>query len=171
MKIARLTRILGGLLLLCCITTQASAQFRTLVPIASPKSQADAMPEGAVAVEEFSPIPRSVVEPQLEMILAKWNTPEMASTLSDQFYDRTRLLDLVNTEIPRDARLRVLSLQNVRTLQQYELPAANSESPAKVSIVSATARTQLEFNSPTGLVRLPGTNEFILKVTQPAPRN
>ena len=39
-----------------------------------------------------------------------------------------------------------------------------------VSVVSATVRTQLEFNSPElGFVRRPGTSEFILEIRTPAP--
>ena len=75
----------------------------------------------------------------------------------------------MDTLVPRDAILSVQSVQGIQTLQQYLMPADEGED--LVSIVSATVRTQLEFNNPsTGFVRLPGVNEFVLQVTQPAPR-
>lgn len=160
---------LCGLLLSGWIAGQASAQFRTHTPIASPKSDARSLPDNALPVAKVVPVPREIVEPQLERIIAVWNTPAMAQTLADEFFDRTRLLDAVDTEVPRDAKLRFQSLQAVQTLQQYRVPEAAGQVSRRVSIVSATARTQLEFNSATGLVRLPGTNEFIMRVTQPEP--
>ncbi|RME32891.1 MAG: hypothetical protein D6786_09245 [Gammaproteobacteria bacterium] len=137
-------------------------QFRQLAPIATPR-QAATLPEGAVPVATVRAVPRNRVETLLRGVLAKWNTGQMAQTLSPEFFDRTRLLDAVDGLAPRDATLRLLSLQGVQTLQQYELDGK------QVSIVSATARTQLEFNSPaSGFVRRQGVNEFILKITSPA---
>jgi len=155
------------LLALVGIPSQAR-QFRLLTPIATPETQGANLPTGAVALEQRQPITRGQIEPLLRDLVSKWNTGEMASTLSDRFYDASRLLDVMDTGVPRDAKLRIQSIQGIQTLQQYLMPADNDRQ-SLVSIVSATARTQLEFNSSTGLTRLPGTNEFILKVTQAAP--
>ena len=93
----------------------------------------------------------------------------MESILADSFYDKSRLLDVMDTQVPRDARLSIQSIQGIQTLQQYRVPDAGGRD-SLVSIVSATVRTQLEFNSTNGFVRLPGTNEFLLKVkTAAAP--
>jgi hypothetical protein len=163
--------VVGCLLQFGWFVNPALAQFRSFTPIASPRSYVSGLPAGTVAVEQLVPLRRSEIESRLEKIIEQWNNPGMAATLAEEFYDRTRLLDAVNTDIPRDAKLRILSIQSVRTLRQYQVPAMNGEAEINVSIVSATARTQLEFNSPTGFVRLPGTNEFILRITKPAPRN
>ena len=93
----------------------------------------------------------------------------MAETLSEQFYDKSRLLDVVQTGVPRDATLKIQSIQGIQTYQQYIVPSSDGGRGEMVSIVSVTVRTQVEFNSPTGFTRLPGINEFILEVTQAAP--
>ncbi len=150
--------------LLLALSCQVQArQFRQLAPIATPAAAARALPEGAKPVTDPRPLPRGQVERLLRGVLAKWNSAGMAQTLAPEFYDRTRLLDTVDRLAPRDATLRLLSLQGIQTLQQYELDGR------RVSIVSATARTQLEFNDPTlGFVRRQGVNEFILRITTPA---
>lgn len=153
---------------LFCSITQAR-QFRQIVPIATPVKTTSALPEGAIAVENPQQLDRATVETAVNEVLSKWNTPDMQSTISEQFFDKVRLGDAVDTLVPRDATMSVQSIQGVQTLQQYILP--EPEGNNLVSIVSATVRTQLEFNNPEqGFVRLPGVNEFILKVSQPAPR-
>jgi len=161
----RLHRTALGLVLLATAMVLAgnapARQFRQVAPIARPR-QAAPFPAGAVPVARPRAVPRNKVETLLRGVLAKWNTGQMAQTLSPQFFDHTRLLDAVDGLAPRDATLRLLSLQGVQTLQQYELDGK------RVSIVSATARTQLEFNNPaSGFVRRQGVNEFILRITTP----
>ncbi len=167
MKPTRTTSTLLVCSVLLATVVPAFAQFRSFTPIASPEHEAKAIPDGTVPVEKVIPVPRALVEPKLEAIIDKWNTPQMADTLAEEFFDRSRLLDTVNTEVPRDAKLRFQSLQSVQTLQQYRVPSATPLVSERVSLVSATARTQLEFNDGNGLVRVPGTNEYILKITQP----
>ena len=72
--------------------------------------------------------------------------------------------------VPRDAKLRIQSVQGIQTLQQYIKPGSGTSRGELVSIVSATVRTQLEFNSSTaGFVSRTGTNEFLLEITTAAP--
>ncbi len=152
---------MAGLLVLS--SGSPARQFRQLAPIATPTTTARALPEGAKPVANPRPLPRARVERLLRGVLAKWNGAGMTQTLAPEFYDRSRLLDTVDRLAPRDATLRLLSLQGVQTLQQYQ------QGDRRVSIVSATARTQLEFNDPTlGFVRRQGVNEFILRITTPA---
>jgi len=169
---SNLTGITKLILFVCLLSLVGSPsqarQFRLLAPIASPEDPAAQLPAGAKPVEEVQPISRQEVEPMLRKVIEQWNTGEMSTTLSDQFYDKSRLMDVVSTGVPRDAKLRIQSIQGIQTLQQYQMPAENDKKNL-VSIVSATARTQLEFNTSAGLQRRVGTNEFILKITQPAP--
>ncbi len=137
-------------------------QFRQFDPIPTPQQQSKVLPQGAVASETLRPIPKQLVEPQLRALIKKWNSPAMKETLAAEFYDRSRLLDAVDGIVPRSAILRLQSIQGIQTLQQYSIPDENK----RVSIISATARTQLEYNGSSGFIRLPGTNEFILKVTE-----
>ncbi len=89
--------------------------------------------------------------------------------LATNFYDKSRLLDALNTNYPRDAKLRILAVQGVQTLAQYVQAGAGGVEQL-VSRVSVTARTQVEFNDPrTGAQRLEGTNEYILLFTEPTP--
>ncbi len=160
------------LVLFFCLLSLAGSpsqarQFRNLTPIESPGTKEN-LPEGAIPVKQAQPLSRSDVEPLIRDVIEKWNSSEMSATLSDQFYDKSRLMDVVSTGVPRDAKLRIQSIQGIQTLQQYQMPAENDRKNL-VSIVSATARTQLEFNTSAGLQRRVGTNEFILKITQLAP--
>jgi hypothetical protein len=71
--------------------------------------------------------------------------------------------------VPRDAVLRVLGVQGVQTLEQY-VQADDSGQAMLVSRVSATVRTQVEFDDPAaGFQRREGTNEIVLLVKEPAP--
>ena len=145
-------------------------QFRLLSPIASPEQNGTAIPKGTIAVDNIQPLSREDVEPLIRDLLSQWNTAEMASTLSDSFYDKSRLLDVMDTGVPRDAKLRVQSVQGIQTLGQYINPGEGDERGELVSIVSATVRTQLEYNNASGsFVSQTGTNEFILQVKTAAP--
>ena len=156
-------------LTLVCSSVLHARQFRQILPIATPNKSVSSLPEGAIAVEKPQQLDRGTVETAVNAVVSKWNTGDMQSTLDDSFFDKARLGDAVDTLVPRDATMIVQSVQGVQTLQLYIMP--QTEGDDLVSIVSATVRTQLEFNSAeTGFVRLPGVNEFILKVSQPAPR-
>jgi hypothetical protein len=144
-------------------------QFRGFAPIAEPESRAAAMPPAARATTTRA-LPRDTVEHAVREVIASWNTAQMDEFLAAEFNDRTRLLDALDTRAPRDASLRVQSVQGIQTLQQVEVPGADGARGQIVSLVSATVRTQLEFTSAQGaLVRRPGVNEFILKISIPAP--
>ncbi len=161
-------QLAAGTTLLLAVATAGAAlaqNFRAIQPIASPDVQL-ALPEGAVPVENPTPVPRKVVETKLRKIIERWNSPRMAQTMADSFYDKSRLLDAVEANVPRDAQLKLQSIQSVRTVQQYMSEPSEYGPQTRTSIVSAVAQTQLEFNSPTGFVRLPGVNEFILRITE-----
>lgn len=169
-KHIRLTVILS--LLAGCLfgTTINAHQFRSLNPIATPSDHKQESDGHNLSVEEIEPVDREVVENSVRDLISKWNTAEMSSTIADSFFDKSRLMDNMDSIVPREAKLRVQSIQGIQTVQQFIEPAQNSERNNLVSIVSVTVRTQLEFNDPTlGFVRRNGTNEFILKVTQAAP--
>ncbi|HKK15254.1 MAG TPA: hypothetical protein VJ981_01005 [Gammaproteobacteria bacterium] len=145
-------------------------QFRQMVPIATPEFTGANLPEGAVPVKQVKPLDRSAVESMLRGVLEKWNAPGMSETLAQEFYDTSRLLDAMDTIVPRDATLKLQSIQGIQTLQQYLMPGGDGGGDEIVSIVSVTARTQVEFDKPgAGFVRLPGVNEYVLKITEAAP--
>ena len=169
---SKVTSLLIILFLVSTFVLKADArQFRQINPIASPINARSVLPDGAKAVKVSQAVDREQIAGAVNQLLSKWNNGELESTLSEEFFDKSRLIDAVDTVVPRDATLRVQSIQGVQTLQQYLVPSEEAEGREDlVSIVSATVRTQLEFNDPAeGYVRRQGVNEFILKVTQPAP--
>lgn len=162
-------RILLPLILIVFMSVQPGSQarqFRSLIPIATPSQVSTRMPEGGIPVQQVRQMDRGMVESAVRQVVEKWNTPDMSRVLADEFYDSSRLLDNMDTLVPRNATVRLQSLQGIQTLQQYVVPGEGGGGDKVVSIVSATALTQVEFEQPGGgFVRLPGTNEYILKIT------
>lgn len=169
MNLSALASFAGVLALLLVLGISASPsageEFRVVKPIATPKVSAP-LPAGAKRVKERKPVDLQKLADAIKDIMASWNTPKLASKLSDTFYDKSRLLDALNTKVPRDARLSILSIQGIQILDQYVTPGQSGAPDTYVSTVSATVRTQIEFNDPVnGFQRIEGTNEYILKVT------
>jgi len=165
----RMMVILIIFMMLGFIGSSQARQFRLMTPIATPEEPNAQLPDGVMSVENVQPVPREEVETLVKEVIEKWNTPEMESTLSEQFYDKSRLMDVVETGVPRDATLRIQAIRGIQTVQQYIVPNPDKGRNEVVSIVSATVQTQLEFNTGTGFTRFPGTNEFILKVNSAVP--
>jgi hypothetical protein len=140
----------------------SAADFRPFNPIPTPNAK---LPPGAKFVTKPMPVDVREVEKAVEKIMSAWNTPNLDAKLGNDFYNKSRLLDTVNTNVPKDAKIRLLSIQGVQTLNQHIAPDAGNGGSLLVSMVSAIARTQVEFNDPTrGFQRGEGTNEYILRV-------
>jgi hypothetical protein len=150
-------------------TSAAFAQeVRQLDRIPTPDA-AMTLPPGARAVVSLRPVPAALVEAAVKRLAASWNTPALGARLAPNFYGREQLLDTLQARVPRDAVLRVLGVQGVQTLEQY-VQADDSGQAMLVSRVSATVRTQVEFDDPAaGFQRREGTNEIVLLVKEPAP--
>ncbi len=161
---------LAAVLIISVQPYSQARQFRSLIPIETPNRAAAGMPDGARPVEQVQQLDRRLVTSAVRQVVEKWNTPEMSQVLADEFYDSSRLLDNMDYLVPRNATIRLQSIQGVQTLQQYIVPGDDGGRGKVVSIVSATARTQVEFEQPgAGFVRLPGVNEYILKITTREP--
>lgn len=115
---------------------------------------------------DYQPVPVSLVKQQVEGLVSRWNTPEMQQDLAASFRDSQRLMENMDVVVPRDATLRLMSVQGVQTLKQFKRPAEDGQPARRVSVVSATVSTQLEYQSPSGFVRLPGVNEFVLEISE-----
>lgn len=148
-----------------CFSVAHARQFRQLQPIASPNSIV-LHKQGIKPVERVEQLSRKEIEPHIRDLLNNWNTQQMADSISDQFFDKSRLMDAVDTVVPRDAKIRLQSIQGIQTLQQYIQPSSQNGSYDRISIVSATVQTQVEYNGTNGLVRLQGRNELLLEVIQ-----
>jgi hypothetical protein len=136
-------------------------EFRVIKPI----NAASVLPEGAQAPPLFKPVARELVGQAVDKLMESWGSPQMQDYLSNNFFDKDRLTDVIDTLVPRDAVIRILSVQGVQTVQQWEEPAPDDlESMLLVSRVSVVVRTQLEYTRPDGVLETkPGTTEYILK--------
>jgi hypothetical protein len=136
--------------------------FRAFNPIPTPNAK---MPPGTTPVTKPIPVDAREVEKAVEKIIGAWNTPNLDTKLGSDFYNKSRLLDTMATNVPKDAKIRLLAVQGIQTLNQHIAPDPLNGSSLLVSMVSATARTQIEFNDPVrGFQRGEGTNEYILRV-------
>ncbi len=141
-----------------------SAQYRSLKPIASPTT----LPENAVRPPRLQPVQRNVIEYVVRRFADSWNTGKMADFIDPDFWNKNRLLDTLMTDAPRDARLRILSIRNTQTLNQYIVPKPQGRAH-QVSEVSVVVNTQIEYNdSQDGFQKIEGVNEFIIKIIQKA---
>ncbi|MEZ5568602.1 MAG: hypothetical protein R3E54_09735 [Halioglobus sp.] len=161
---------LGAMVLAVMLSSFGSSstarEFRTLNEIHT----AALLPDGAAAVEHFIPVDQGLVNDAVNQIMQQWSTPQMQAYLSKDFYDASRLEDVLDTVVPRDALVRILTVGGIQTLQQFQERDAATGKAVRVSRVSVTVRTQLEYNDPaTGLVTLPGTTEYILKFRELLP--
>jgi len=128
-------------------------------PIARPAAR-PALPDGAVRVSPPIPLTREQVERAVHRVAEAWGNRQLDKVLAPQFRDREKLVDALETKVPRDATLRVTAIQGWQVLDQYR------KDGALVSRVSVTVRTQLEFNDPAaGFQARDGTNEYVLTLT------
>lgn len=160
----RLYLLIAVLIPLSFTSILSAAEFRTFKPIPIPAS----VLSPATEQQSFVPVNQAKVKNAVERLMEAWNKPQLTKMVSERFYDKDRLVDAVNTKAPRDAKIRVLSIQGIQTLQQET--KKHPKQPDRmlvVSRVSVTVKTQIEFNDPVnGFQRREGTNEYILRVTQ-----
>ncbi len=156
-QIAYITAV--ALVACLCMTQPTQArEFRALNAISAPAQ----LPEGAVAVDNFQPVDARIVDKTVKQLVGSWNSKDIEKHLGKDFYDKARLQENIQSSIPRDAKLNLLSVQGQQTLQQYE------QDGVRVSRVSVIVNTQIEFNHPTaGFQRFPGRTELVFKIKQP----
>ena len=139
-----------------------ASELRHIRPIPTP----GVPPRKALPPEKIKPVPRELVEDAVKELIQAWNNNNLEEVLSEDFYDKDLLLDAMSEKVPRDAELRILSIQGIQTLSQH-VEVEPSGEKWLVSTVSATVRTQVEFNDPdTGFQRREGTNEYIFLVKE-----
>jgi len=117
-----------------------ASEFRKITPIFSNQRSDD---ENINAVQ-IKPVDRSIVEAALQSLIDSWNQLNLEEKLSDEFYDKTLFLDTIQEKVPLDAQLRILSIESIRTINQY-LESNSKDQIIIVSTVSALVRTQIEY--------------------------
>lgn len=152
------TRACFAMLAALAAGTAAAQETRVFRPIARAQ-QLLALPDGAVRFTPPLPVPRAVVESAVAVVLQNWNGRSLDQVLSPTYSQRQELLDALQTRVPRDASLRLVSLQGYQVLDQYRL------GDRLFWQVSVTVQTQLEFNDPSGGFQARGgTNAFVITV-------
>jgi hypothetical protein len=151
-------------LFLVIIANLSAGEFRRIQPIPTPLTTSIKGAKPTAKIKEIDP---QKAESYTRKILQSWNSEKFKKYISSDFYEKSRLFDSMTdpTKVPKDARINVLSIDSVQTLNQYERNSSNGKEI--ISIISVTATTQIEFNDPQrGFRRLEGTNEYIIKVTE-----
>lgn len=121
-------------------------------------------------VAKIIPVERRLVKKVVKDILSKWNTPGFKKALSSDFKDKEQLVDSIQQNVPRNAKLRLLAIESVQTLSQAREGTPGGQG-VLVSRVSVVVRLQLEFNNPIiGFQRLDGRNEMIINIRQSLAR-
>lgn len=153
-------RLLPALAATLALAVANAQEGRTFNPIARPAAR-PALPDGAVRVSPPIPLAREDVERAVSRVAEAWGSRRLDQVLSPRFRDGQKLIDALETKVPRDASLRVTAIQGWQVLDQHR------QGGALVSRVSVTVRTQLEFSDPAaGFQARDGTNEYVLTITQ-----
>ncbi|NLI75004.1 MAG: hypothetical protein GX442_01020 [Candidatus Riflebacteria bacterium] len=186
--------VLLALLLILVITAggllpAAWAEFRSMQPIATPRqtwsqeAAGDAAAAGApptavrptpevekLAQEARSRAPQLAREAMQRLVLS-WNQGDAARHLSSDFVDRERFLTSWDGQVPRDARVRLLSVEGVQPLDQDNRLEGSPPTLLHVNTrISVRATTQVEYNDPQrGFQRREGRNEYIFRIRQRIP--
>ena len=146
------------LFLACLAVPPADArEARRMTTIARP----GALPADAQRPARFQPIAREAVEQAVRAVAEAWNTGRLSDLLAADLQGGSQLQDTLAAVLPRDARLTVLSVQGVSTVDQY------LQGGKRLSTMLAVVRTQVEFNDPrVGYRRLEGLNEWYFRVEE-----
>ena len=168
--LATVRKLCALLVLVCAALAPPDLQaqgFRFIQPIMVPDAQLrDAMQKGlqlrGSAIPGQRQVPREVVEEAVRKIYAAYNTPDFRQYLSERFYDPERLTDAINEKVPREARLRLISINSAQTVSQQ--PAKDEEGRDVVeSLVMVVVKAQMEFTSVAGFQRREGESEIVLR--------
>lgn len=128
----------------------------------NPRFQSTTKPTQQIIVE---PVDDEAIRIAIMQLGQDWNNGQLDKWLDPTFYDRERLLDTISQDVPRDAKLRILSVSSIRTIEQNTVPRGDNKL-LRSSTVSAIIDHQIEFNDPSaGYQRLTGRSEFLFKVT------
>lgn len=116
-------------------------------------------------IAQLPPFDKKAVQKAVHELASAWNEGTLSEYLDPGFYNKEKLLDAISKSVPSDATLRILNVRNVKQLK--ESVQQTGKAVERISSVSATVETQIEFDDPlTGFQRLPGTSEFIFMITE-----
>ncbi|PIR00326.1 MAG: hypothetical protein COV66_07535 [Nitrospinae bacterium CG11_big_fil_rev_8_21_14_0_20_45_15] len=151
------------LALYCCVlATPASAfEFRSFTSISKPMK----VPEGATRPDKLEPLDPQIIKQAVYDLAKAWNGQGFSELIDPDFANAEQLLLVITNDVPRNARLEVLSVQSLSTLDQFIKKVEDGED--RTSTVTATVRMQIVFNDPVnGFQRLEGTNELLFRIEE-----
>lgn len=147
-----------------------SAEFRRANPLPTPELLQRGAAGAAALARTVEPVSRARVEAAIRRVFDTYTNMSpgrLEAVLAESFFDRDRLVDNLTEALPRDAKLRVLGVESIQTLEQT-IDVAPDGRQTRISVVSVTVRSQFEFNDPvSGFTRLDGTNEYLLRIKEP----
>ena len=140
----------------------AGQEMRALNPVATPAR----LKKDGQAVAQPVPLKIEEVRANIDRTFSTWNNGDVSNVLADNFYDKSRFSDSMQTNIPKDSKVKVMGMGSVQTLEQ-RIVTDPSGGRSRVTLGSVTVNSQVEFNDPkSGFVRVPGTNEIIFEMTE-----
>lgn len=150
------------------------SEFRSFSPIATRmKQHKTATFQGIERIKNLASTKTKITQLALEKVrkaipaLANaWNGSSLESWLSDKFYDKTRFLDSMQLTKHTDAKLRILSVDSIRSIGTNIRKGSNKL--IFETMIAANVRTQVEYNdAAAGFQRREGVSEFVFKVAHP----
>ncbi len=165
--------LLIGAQFVCVSSGEGSQEFRGFnaipTPVSAEQKEADMAEQGYQLVSGTTALSSALMEKVVNDLFTSWNTPDLGSKLGKDLPNRSRILDAIQTGAPRYVRLRVLSIQNPRVVQQYVRPHPSGDGSYQLlSKISVRVYTEIAAN--TQIVkrfqRSEGTSEYLIQVTQ-----
>ena len=107
---------------------------------------------------------RQRIQAAVEQIIEAWGSTDIRRLLATDFYDGDRLSQTLISQIPTDAKLELLRLEDFRLIQDSVISIETGEQ-ARVWLVVADAITQIELNAAiAGYLTLRGRQRFTLRL-------
>jgi len=156
-----------SVLLLTVFSSQLvqARDFRSIIKI--PAAPQNISLSSTTKQKPFRPVDTTVIEKSVRKIVSSWNHYDFSKYLADAFQAKTLLINTIRRSVPRDARLRLLSVQGISTIKQEWTNNSINHRKKLNSVVITTVELQLEFNDPfQGQIKLPHTSQFYLQVTE-----
>lgn len=151
---------------------EAGYEFRSFSPIPTPGEEApsaDPSADGYQPVSGVQQLSPALTDKVVRDLFDAWNTPEMGSRLSGSLANRSRILDAVQTGVPRGVSLHVLGIQNPRVVEQYVRPHPAGDGSYQL-LSKLSVRVYCEAAANTAATkrfrRNEGTSEYLIQITQ-----
>ncbi len=153
--------------------SEASQEFRGFDPIPTPKAEkqvrVDLAAEGYQSVATAQNLPPSLVEKVVYDIFGSWGSYKLNSKLTKNFPNKSRIMDAIQTGVPRHVKLQVLAIQNPRIVEQYIRPHPSGDGSYQLlSKISVRVTSQIAASTSVSrrFQRVEGTSEYLINVTQ-----